>query len=181
MASLVFKHSMGIFFACLFGLVYLQMDTSQTSLQNRTGIRFFVSMNQAFGSTIDTATLIPIQLAVVSKERAARMYGVAPFYLATFICSLPLEFVPQMGTAAIIYFLAGLRPGAGHFFVFLGVLTLANQCAIALGMLLSAAIRSVEAAPKIAPAVVVLFLMFSGYFLNEGSIPAWLVWLKVPY
>ena len=45
-------------------------------------------------------------------------------------------------------------------------------------MLLSAAIKSTEVAPQVAPAVVVLFLMFSGYFLNEASIPVWLTWLS---
>jgi hypothetical protein len=33
-------------------------------------------------------------------------------------------------------------------------------------------------AGQIAPAVVVLFLMFSGYFLNESSIPVWIGWIK---
>ena len=48
------------------------MGTSQVSLQNRTGILFFMAMNQAFGSSIDTATVIPRQLQVVSRERAAK-------------------------------------------------------------------------------------------------------------
>ena len=37
---------------------------------------------------------------------------------------------------------------------------------------------SVEAAPQLAPLVVVLFLTFSGYFLNEDSIPDWIGWIK---
>lgn len=35
------------------------MDRSQTSIQNRTGVLFFTAMNQAFGSTIGTADIIP--------------------------------------------------------------------------------------------------------------------------
>mmetsp|Transcript_66636 Transcript_66636/g.177394 ORF Transcript_66636/g.177394 Transcript_66636/m.177394 type:complete len:158 (+) Transcript_66636:1-474(+) len=45
-------------------------------------------------------------------------------------------------------------------------------------MLISALISNVEAAPKVAPAVVILFLMFSGFFLNDESVPTWLSWLK---
>ena len=48
----------------------------------------------------------------------------------------------------------------------------------ALGMLISAMLPSVEAAPQLAPLVVVLLLTFSGYFLNEDSIPDWIGWIK---
>ena len=106
------------------------------------------------------------------------MYSVAPFYLANFMATLPLEVLPQLALASLQYAMAGLRPGAGHFLTFLLILVLESQCAIALGMLLSASIRSVEAAPKVAPIVVILFLAFSGYFLNEDSIPDWLIWIK---
>jgi len=177
-AALTFKYAGGCFFAALFGLVYFQMDRSQTSIQNRTGILFFLAMNQAFASSIDTATIIPVQLAVVNRERAARMYSIAPFYLATLSCTIPLEFLPQMMLAAIQYFLTALRPGAGYFFKFLAILVLESQCAIGLGMILSASIKGVEAAPKVAPIAVILFLAFSGYFLNDESIPDWLIWLK---
>ena len=174
------------------------MGTSQVSLQNRTGILFFMAMNQAFGSSIDTATVIPRQLQVcapsrlcavrlccapsrptprptihlplqvVSRERAAKMYGVLPFYLANFGSSLLLQTPMQLANAALVYFMVNLRPTPEAFFVYFGILLLESQCAVALGMLLSAAIKSTEVAPQVAPAVVVLFLMFSGYFLNEA-------------
>ena len=103
-------------FALLFGVVYQGLDNSQTSLQNRSGLLFFISMNQAFGVVISTATVIPVQLAVVTRERAANMYSALPFYLATLVCNVPLEFLPQVGTGAIMYFITGLRSGAQHFF-----------------------------------------------------------------
>ena len=106
------------------------------------------------------------------------MYGVGAFYLATWVVTLPLEFFPQILLATIQYFLMGLRAGYQHYLVFAGILVLESQCAIAMGMLISAMITNVDAAPKVAPAVVVLFLMFSGYFLNDESIPVWLSWLK---
>ena len=44
--------------------------------------------------------------------------------------------------------------------------------------MLSASLRSVEMAPQVAPAVVVLFLIFSGYMINDESVPVVLSWLK---
>lgn len=106
------------------------------------------------------------------------MYGIAPYYLATWCVTLPLEFFPSILLATIQYFLMGLRDGYQYYLVFAGLIVLENQCAIALGMLISASISNVEAAPKVAPAVVILFLMFSGFFLNDDSVPDWLSWLK---
>ena len=176
--ALLMKYTAQTFFSLLFGVVYFQMDKSQTSLQNRTGILFFTAMNLAFGTTIDTSSVIPAQLAVVSRERAAHMYTILPYFLANWLCRVPLDVLPNMLFSAIQYNLAGLRSGTDHFFIFFGVIALELQCAVALGMLISALLPSVEAAPQLAPLVVVLFLTFSGYFLNEDSIPDWIGWMK---
>jgi hypothetical protein len=78
------------------------MNKSQTSIQDRTGILFFQAMNQAFGSTIGTSTLIPVQLLVVNRERAANLYSVLPFYCATFVITLPLELIPQLMYCSLV-------------------------------------------------------------------------------
>ena len=52
-------------------------------------------MKQAFGASIGISQIIPLQLKVVSRERASRLYGAVPYYLATFCTALPLELVPQ--------------------------------------------------------------------------------------
>jgi len=177
-ATLSIKYFMNTFFSLTFGLVYFRMDFDQTSLQNRTGILFFMAMNQAFGSAISIAQIIPVQLKVVSRERAAKLYGSVPYYLATFATILPLELVPQFGYSVLVYYMTDLRHGWDHLLIYIGIMMLENFVAIGLGMVLSSCFKSPEMAGQIAPAVVILFLMFSGYFLNDDSIPIWLSPLK---
>jgi len=162
----------------MFSFVYFRMPFDQTSLQDRTGILFFQAMNQAFGSSIGISQVIPVQLKVVRRERAAKLYGSLPYFVATFLTVIPLEAVPQLIYTVALYFLTGLRPGVSHIFTFVGIMMLENFVAIGLGLVLSASLKEPEMAGQIAPAVVVLFLMFSGYFLNEESIPAWIGWIK---
>jgi hypothetical protein len=57
-------------------------------------------------------------------------------------------------------------------------MTLENFAGIGLGMCLSASFTSVEMAPQLAPAFVILFLMFSGFFLNESNVPVFLIWFR---
>jgi len=172
------KFSANIFFTGLFAYMYYQLDMSQSSLQNRTGLCFFMAMNQAFGSVIGVAQAIPRQLKVVSRERAAKLYEVFPFYMATFICQLPLELIPQLIFGVVIYALTGLRPGWDHMFTYIGVLMLENFCGIGVGMFLSASLDDVEQVPQVAPMMVVLLLMFSGFLLNQDAIPSLLKPLK---
>ena len=53
-----------------------------------------------------------------------------------------------------------------QFFVFSSIIFLEVQAGVAFGLLISSIIKNVEAAPKVAPVIVVLLLMFSGFFLN---------------
>mmetsp|Transcript_10372 Transcript_10372/g.18583 ORF Transcript_10372/g.18583 Transcript_10372/m.18583 type:complete len:645 (-) Transcript_10372:81-2015(-) len=170
-ATLTMKFAANTFFTMIFASIYFRMDMSQISLQNRQGILFFMAMNQAFGGVIGVSQVIPRQLKVVARERANKLYGALPFYLATFLCQLPLELIPQLIFGAIVYTLTGLRPGWDHMLTYVGVLMLENFAAIGLGMILSCSFTSVEQAPQLAPMAVILFLMFSGFLLNQASIP----------
>jgi ABC-type multidrug transport system ATPase subunit len=176
--TLGIKYFMNTFFTLLFGVVYFRMGSNQTSLQDRTGILFFTAMNMAFGASINISQVIPLQLRVISRERHSRMYGVLPYFVATFLIAIPLELVPQFLYSCIMYYMTNLRSGLTHFLIFAVIMSLENLVAIGLGMALSAAFRSVEMAGQIAPAVVILFLVFSGYMLNEESIPVFLSPLK---
>eukprot|EP00937_MAST-01D_sp_MAST-1D-sp2_P006810 g6810.t1 len=109
--ALVLKYFMGLFFSVIFGLVYFQLPRNQVSIQDRSGILFFMAMNQAFGSVIGCSQVIPVQLKVVNRERAANLYEVFPFYAAAFAVNLPLEVVPQFVNGSIVYFMANMRPG----------------------------------------------------------------------
>jgi len=120
----------------------------------------------------------PQQLRVVKRERASGLYPLFAFYLATFFVQLPFELIPQCLFATVTYWMVGLRPSAQHYLTFLGIMMLQNLVGIGLGMCLSSCFKKVTMAAEIAPAVVVLFLVFSGYFLNESSVPVWLAWVK---
>jgi len=171
-ATLGFKYAANVFFTALYCYMYWQMDMSQTSLQSRVGLCFFMAQNQAFGSVIGTANAIPTQLKVVSRERAARLYDVFPFYVATCIVQLPLELFPQLFFGLILYAATGLRPGWDHALIYVAVLVAENFAGIALGMLLSASLDDTKQVPQVAPLFVVFQLLFSGFLLNQDSIPS---------
>lgn len=173
--AIAIKIAFNIFFGLLFGLVFFQLNFDQKAIQDRMGIMAFLTMNQAFGSVITTAQVVPRQLVIVNRDRANRLYSVFPFYMSALLTSIPCELLPASLICTILYFMANL---GGNFFIFLGIVLLENFVGISLGMMVSCCLKSVTMAPQIAPAVVILFLIFNGSFINEDSIPVYFGWLK---
>jgi len=62
--------------------------------------------------------------------------------------------------------------------VFFSIMFLENLAFVSVGMVLAAAIPGVTMAAQIAPAVVIIFLIFNGNFVNVDSVPVYFVWLK---
>lgn len=77
----------------------------------------------------------------------------------------------------IIYWLAHLNPST--FGPFLGILLLHSLAAISLGLLVSALSPSVEVANVVGPPVIIVLILFSGYYINIDSLP--IVANLVPY
>lgn len=171
--ALIFKWTLNAFFSVMFGLVYWQLGRDQTSIQNRqgaticssrmtevsrppAGIIFFICMNVSFGGPISVSQVIPAQLKVVNSERASRLYSEVSFLLATFVVNLPLECIPELISASVMYFMVSLRPGSMHFFIYTALILLEQFVGIGLGMALSVSLKQPEMAGQIAPAVSVL-------------------------
>jgi len=173
--AIVLKTFFAAVMSGIFGLVDWQLDKNQTSIQNRTGLLFFLTMNQAFGSVIGTAQAIPRQIAVVQRERANRMYAILPFYISNLVVTIPIEVVPVLANAVVVYYMADL---GGSFLIFSLIIFLENLCGVSLGMLISSSFKSVTMGPQLAPAFVIIFLIFNGFMINEESIPVYFIWLR---
>jgi len=173
--AIIFKCFFQAFFGLVFGLVYFRLGYDQRSIQDRTGLLVFLTMNQAFGSVIGTAQVIPRQLVIVNRDRANRLYSVFPFYVSSLLVTIPVEAVPTLINIVVIYFMTNL---GGNFGLFLALIMLENFVGISMGMILSASVKNVTMAPQIAPAVVILFLIFNGSFVNEESVPVYFMWLR---
>lgn len=173
--ALIFKWTLNAFFSVMFGLVYWQLGRDQTSIQNRqgahpcssyvtnlslplSGILFFVCMNVSFSAPISVSQDIPAQLKVVNAERASRLYSEISFLLATFVINLPLECIPELISASVMYFMVSLRAGTMHFVTYTAFILLEQFVGIGLGMVLSVSLKQPEMAGQVAPAVSVLYV-----------------------
>jgi len=103
------------------------------------------------------------------------MYAILPYYISNLIITIPIEVLPVLASADVTYFMANL---GRSFLMFALIIFLENLAGVSIGMALSACFKSVTMAPQIAPAAVILFLIFNGSLINEDSIPVYFLWLR---
>ena len=172
MITIVQTIVIGFFLAAL----YSNMHNSESAVQDETGIIFFITIFSAFGAMFASLNSFPTERGVVNRERAGKMYHVLPYYLARFICDIPLRVGQGLLFGCIVYWIVGLNPSAAAFFKFVCILIVEGLAAQGLGVAVSAGARNEKVALAIAPAITVILILFGGFYVNEGTIPVWLSW-----
>lgn len=168
-----------LLFSFLCASVFWQLDDdTYDGVHGRIGFIFFiltnVFMEQVFGNLLS----FPIERAVFIREYYSRMYRAFPYYVAKNIVESPVYILFTAIFATIIYFTAGLRTSAEHFFIYLGMMLLLCICSQSMAYFVGSFFSRVEEALSIANVIVLPFLIFSGTLINEDSVPKWLAWIK---
>ena len=166
------------FFSLVFSALYSEMNLSQKSIQDRTGALFFVTINQAFGGVFSVANTFPLEKKIVDRERTSGAYAVLPYYLAKWLAEFPFAALGPMVFACVSYWIVGFVPEADNFLVFCGVIVMINMTAVSWGMLISSSVNSVEQATGFGPLVIIVFLLFGGFYVNTDNIPVWISWIN---
>ena len=100
------------------------------------------------------------------RERQAHCYYLPIYYGTKMLTQLPLDaFVPIL-FASIVYWVVGLNPDPMAFLIFLGLTVLVSLSAIGLGMIIGACAPNIDAANALAPLIMVLMILFGGFYIN---------------
>ncbi|KAI9240579.1 MAG: hypothetical protein BYD32DRAFT_391687 [Podila humilis] len=160
------------------GGLYFDVPMDLAGFQNRAGSLFFMmallgfSSISALGAFTETRTLYV-------KERSNGYYPPAPFIISTLLFDLiPLRIVPAIVMGCISYWMIGLNSTMATFFKFLLILVLFNISTALLCLVIAAGVRTTGVA-SLASSIVMLFMMlFGGFLINTGMIPAALTWIQ---
>ncbi|KAG0197388.1 hypothetical protein BGX28_009118 [Mortierella sp. GBA30] len=175
---LVLHLAVSIILGIFIGGLYFQVPTNLAGFQNRAGSLFFMlallgfSSISALGAFTETRTLF-------IKERSNGYYPPLPFILSTLLFDLvPLRIVPSLFLGCISYFMIGFTPVVETFFKFLLILVLFNVATAMFCLVIAAGVRTTGIA-SLASSIVMLFMMlFGGFMINSGKIPAALTWVQ---
>lgn len=166
-----------IILSLLIGLVYLNLDLDQSGIQSRQGVLFFIAVNQAMLSVVANANLFPLLKPVFFREAANHMYGGTAFYISQVLVDVPYTMIFSILTAAITYWMIGLRPEVVPFFIFVMIIVLCTAVGSALGHMIGIIAPNGDVAAALVPIFVLPFVIFSGFFINSATAPPYFIWI----
>nr|QUF59467.1 ATP-binding cassette transporter Abcg-like2 [Brachionus angularis] len=164
--------------ALLFGLIYLRLNYDQKGVMDMNGFLYLCICNNGFSTMFFVVNVFPIELPIFYRDHENGMYRVISYYLAKILTDLPNFFILPIVFMSIVYWMANLNNDAERFFICVGVIILVVQCSLAFGTFISAASPSTNVALALSGPVLVPLMIFSGFLLNNDSIPKYFIWLK---
>ncbi|KAM0853000.1 hypothetical protein ACQ4PT_051372 [Festuca glaucescens] len=102
----------------ILGLLWWHSDpTTPKGLQDQAGLLFFIAVFWGFFPVFTAIFTFPQERAMLNKERAVDMYKLSAYFLARTTSDLPLDLFLPVIFMVIVYFMAGLKASASHFFL----------------------------------------------------------------
>lgn len=138
---------------------------------------FILPVNQGFNNVIGVLNTFPKEKVIVNRERNANAYDTFSYFIAKYAIEMPLNTVPSIWFSCIVYWMVGLNPHRFGYFIL--ILMLEAITCISLGLAISAFMPTIEASLAFGPPMVIIALLFGGFYINISSLPIVANW--IPY
>jgi len=152
--------------ALIVGFFYLRIDSDTESLHDRISAVFFIMINVTLVPMSIYAFGIPYVRPIFNRERSSGKYGVLSFYMAITAAGIPLEVFYCLMEVCISYWMIGLNPDPGRFFLFLLIILVNLMCWHAIAIAMSSLSTRADIASILVLLPLNLWLVSSGIFLR---------------
>mmetsp|Transcript_8531 Transcript_8531/g.7643 ORF Transcript_8531/g.7643 Transcript_8531/m.7643 type:complete len:481 (+) Transcript_8531:366-1808(+) len=175
--SIAIKLATVLFFAVILSLLYHNVKYSQTNIQDRIGLLYFITLNQSFTPLVGVLRLFPAEKRIISREIAVGSYPLSSYFLSRVIAELPGQTITTIVFCSIVYWSSNLNPNPIRFLIFLCVVILESFCAIALGFALGSISPNDVIANALGPPFLIILMLFGGFYINTSSLPQGSAWV----
>ncbi|OCL15235.1 ATP-binding cassette sub-family G member 2 [Glonium stellatum] len=171
-------YAIAIVLAVFLGFLFYGLTDDIKGFQNRLGLFFFVLALFGF-STLTILTVFAPERLLFTRERAKGYYSPISYFAAKVLFDIvPLRLIPPIILGAIVYPMTGLIPAWPEFLKFILFLVLFNLAAASIFLFIGIVFRNGGVANLIGILVMLFSLLFSGFFLNQESVPLAAKWLQ---
>jgi len=164
--------------ALVFGSIFWKLKMDPASMQNRFGLLQVSTINAAMAALMKTLTAFTKEKTIVTRERANNSYGILPFFAAKIFAELPVSALFPLAFGCVVYPMTRLQPTVPKFLKFSSAIIMESFCASAMGLAISSVAPSTEAALAMGPGIMVLFIVFGGYYVNVETVPLCFRWIN---
>jgi len=160
------------------GLIYLQLGHDQEGIQDREGALFFVAVNGLMSSTMGVLSIFAAEKLVFIREYESGLYRLPAYFLSRTVVELPFKILFPFIGGTILYWLIGFQNNAGKWLIMTVVMMILENCGTALGILVASFFADIAVALAVVPMLLMPLMIFSGFFVNSGTSPVFLRWIK---
>ncbi|CAN6307963.1 unnamed protein product [Urochloa humidicola] len=161
----------------ILGLLWWRSNPSTLKgLEDQAGLLFFIAVFWGFFPVFTAIFTFPQERAMLNKERAVDMYKLSAYFLARTTSDLPLDLFLPVIFMVIVYFMAGLKATATHFFLSVLTVFLSIIAAQGLGLAIGASLLDIKKATTLASVTVMTFMLAGGFFVK--TVPPFISWLR---
>ena len=170
--------------ACIFtsayviftSILYFRLPDTTDYVFPRTSLLFFMIITQGNGIVTSSVGSFSRERALLNRERAKKLYGVFPYFLAKTLSDLTMTTLLPLVYGIILYWIANLRATAAAFFAFVLIFYLTVSTAQATGLLLSVAIPNLQAALMLAPTLMIFIVILAGFYVPLDNLNPAIEW-----
>ncbi|EKE42202.1 hypothetical protein ENUP19_0358G0018 [Entamoeba nuttalli] len=164
-----------IFFSLLIGSVFFNIQNDQQGMRDKGGVLFFIVTSQAM-SLMDYLIQFIEERTLMRRESGKGLYSITSYYCAYILHSIPfLVFYPTL-YLAIAYPMLNLRSGFVNFLCMWGALVLTTFTSQGMYYTIAAISPSITVAQIISPIVIVILMIFTGFFIQKDNIIGFWLW-----
>ncbi|TRY74914.1 hypothetical protein TCAL_04988 [Tigriopus californicus] len=160
------------------GFIYYGQKHDQAGIMNINGAIFIIITNLSFENIFAVIMVFCNELPIFLREHANGMYRTDVYLICKQLVETPVFIITTTITVVILYWMTGMNPDPIRFLGALGIALLLTQVIVSFGYMISCIVPNAQVGNDISPVLILPFMLVGGFFLNNLSIPTWLIWLK---
>jgi len=127
-----------------------------------------------------TYACVDTDMSTTNTTTTRGAYSVSAYFISRILAEVPLNVIIPTIYATIIYWAVGLNPDPYRYLTFIAVVVLETQCAVAVGYTISAISPDAKVAQAMGPPLLIILILFGGFYINTESLPAGSEWGTIP-
>lgn len=176
-ASTLAPIATNVIMALIIGSVFYNTPEATAGFGSAGAVLFFAILLSALGAIAEIASLYA-QRPVIEKHKSYAFYHPWTEAMAGFVMDIPIKFCVTVAFDIVIYFMAGLRLGAGNFFIFLLVTYMVTFTMAAVFRTMAALTKTLSQAMALAGVLVLAIINYTGYSLPVPYMHPWFSWIR---
>jgi ABC-type multidrug transport system ATPase subunit len=177
--GLIGRFGVTIFLNLLFGLIFFKVaskdSSNPTNFSSHFGSLTMVLISSMFGAAQPIMLQFPFERPMFLREYSTGTYGTIPYFISKVLLELPLSFAQALCQWILVYFLIGFQ---GSFIKLVAISFILGLASSSIAIIIGSLVANVKAVTELAPLLFVPQMLFAGFFVRTGQIPAFLRWAQ---